>query len=48
MLLTFLMNESVFGCERFYFKWASMLHTYNVYVHGFADAMSRPVPPMYF
>ena len=47
VMLTFFTTEYVFGCERFYYKWSSMIHTYNVYIHGIRDEMVRPIPPRF-
>ena len=45
VMLTFFMTEFVFGCERFFYKWSCMIHTFNVFMHGTEDYMIRPEPP---
>ena len=45
-MLTFLMCEYAVGCESFYFRWASLLHTYNVHMHGTPDSATRALPPL--
>ena len=45
-MLTFLMCEYAVGCESFYFRWASLLHTYNVHMYGEPDSDTRAPPPL--
>jgi len=44
-MLTFSFCHYLFGCEKFYYKWSSMIHTYNVAIYSKPDDTDRPEPP---